>query len=164
MTEITHTCPIEGCDYGDNEEKSLAAVRSHINASSDGDHDWSALKPTVEAQAADSDQDDQADQQPEDDTDDAMPTDTEYDQQHSQQKGGDGSAPSDQDTTSSSGGFLPKMNTQTMAMLVGFVVLCVLLYAYLNKDDGDEQRIEATTEDDDRAEPTTTSGSVGIIE
>jgi hypothetical protein len=51
-----YTCPAEGCDYGEKGGKSLAAVRSHINASSDGAHDWEQLKPTVKQQG---------DQQPE---------------------------------------------------------------------------------------------------
>jgi hypothetical protein len=44
-------CPVDGCDYGDDEEKTLPAVRSHINATNDGDHRWEDLKAAVEAQA-----------------------------------------------------------------------------------------------------------------
>lgn len=53
----SYTCPIEGCPYGEDEEKSLPAVRAHINATSDGDHEWSDLKPTVEQQGQEGPQD-----------------------------------------------------------------------------------------------------------
>lgn len=68
-----HYCPVEGCDYGTDEETSLAAVRSHINASSKDGHHWDQLKPLVEQQ----DQQEPDDDQPED-------------QQPDQQEGGDG--------------------------------------------------------------------------
>ena len=49
MNQDPYWCPKEGCDYGSGtEQKSKAAVRSHINASAD--HDWPALKPLVEKQ------------------------------------------------------------------------------------------------------------------
>ncbi|NLV14411.1 hypothetical protein [Haloarcula argentinensis] len=55
-------CPAEGCDYGKDEEKSLAAVRSHINAMGES-HDWELLKPLLHQQGETSD--DQQDEQPE---------------------------------------------------------------------------------------------------
>ncbi|MUV87790.1 hypothetical protein GJ631_14830 [Natronomonas sp. CBA1123] len=82
-----YTCPAEGCDYGEKGGKSLAAVRSHINASSDGAHDWEQLKPTVEQQGDQQpeateetvDQETSSDDQTE--TPDGPDTDDEYQQQ-----------------------------------------------------------------------------------
>ncbi|MFC6953535.1 hypothetical protein [Halorubellus litoreus] len=62
-------CPVEGCKFGESDEKTLQQVRSHINSMGDGDHRWSDLKGVVEGQgdagndAATSD--DQPDDQPE---------------------------------------------------------------------------------------------------
>lgn len=82
-----YTCPAEGCEYGEKGGKSLAAVRSHINASSDGGHDWEQLKPTVKQQGDQQpeateetfDQETSTDDQPE--TTDGPDTDDEYQQQ-----------------------------------------------------------------------------------
>jgi len=60
-------CPAEGCDYGTESDKTLAAVRSHINAMGD-DHDWDTLKPLLHEQGETSD--DQPDDQPGDPDDD----------------------------------------------------------------------------------------------
>ncbi|MGB9953682.1 hypothetical protein ACOZ4F_14950 [Haloarcula marismortui] len=56
-------CPAEGCGYGTESDKSLAAVRSHINAMGD-DHDWDTLKPLLHEQGESND--DQPDDQPDD--------------------------------------------------------------------------------------------------
>lgn len=62
MTQEPYYCPIEGCNYGHGEQKSLAAVRSHINATTDTSdqnergHSWAALKTEVEQQGEESDE------------------------------------------------------------------------------------------------------------
>ncbi len=57
-------CPAEGCDYGTESDKSLAAVRSHINAMGD-DHDWDTLKPLLHEQGeSNDDQPDDPDDDP----------------------------------------------------------------------------------------------------
>jgi len=121
---MTYFCPV--CDYGEEESKSLAAVRSHVNAASGTEHDWAGLKDEVEAQAEDADDtnDDQATDQPDqqasssddqqDDGEDApdtsgttsqMPSQSEYEQQ--QEAVGDGAAGTESapdDDTSDDGG------------------------------------------------------------
>lgn len=46
-----YTCPVDGCDYGAEGGKSLAAMRAHINATKNDRHTWGDLKETVEQQA-----------------------------------------------------------------------------------------------------------------
>jgi len=61
-----HYCPVEGCDYGD-EQKNLNSVQGHINARSDDAHDWGELQERVKAQTDDADD---ADDEENDDLDD----------------------------------------------------------------------------------------------
>lgn len=49
-----YNCPVDGCEYGAEGGKSLAAVRAHINASKTDGHDWQTHKADVEAQGDDS--------------------------------------------------------------------------------------------------------------
>ncbi|MFC7193721.1 hypothetical protein ACFQL4_02220 [Halosimplex aquaticum] len=46
-------CPVDGCDYGEDEEKDRSSVQGHINASASPEHDWSELREQVDAQAED---------------------------------------------------------------------------------------------------------------
>lgn len=68
-----HICPVEGCEYGENSNKSLAAVRAHINAVNDDAHEWADLKGDVEQQAdtdPESGRDTDSGEETTDDTDD----------------------------------------------------------------------------------------------
>ena len=47
----TYECPVEGCDYGEQEDKTLAQVRGHVNSSGDEDHVWQDVKHTLLAEA-----------------------------------------------------------------------------------------------------------------
>jgi hypothetical protein len=50
-----YNCTVDGCGYGADEDKSLAAVRSHVNSRGDEAHEWADLKEAIEAQADDGD-------------------------------------------------------------------------------------------------------------
>jgi uncharacterized membrane protein len=173
-------CPIEGCDYGESEEKSLAAVRSHVNSTGDDDHEWSDLKALVEQQDGNADQQeapeeqgesaetDENDQQEEntetsdETTDDqqSMPTDEEYRHQQS------GGKPADDDqeettdgtteTTSESGGFLPALDGRTLMLLLGLLAALAIGFLWVNRDSSDDVVSDAdVTEqggDDDQSE------------
>lgn len=105
-----YLCPIEGCDYGEQDDKTLGSVRAHVNAATDHPK-WSAVSDQVEQPAEsgrDSEQSDELEAPVEqreaaessaseqvteagksagseattdDDHDDEMPTDDEYQQQ-----------------------------------------------------------------------------------
>jgi len=47
----TYKCPVEGCDYGEEEEKTLAQVRGHVNSNGDEDHVWQDAKHELLAEA-----------------------------------------------------------------------------------------------------------------
>jgi len=47
----TYECPVEGCDYGEQEDKTLAQVRGHVNSSGDEAHVWQDVKHTLLAEA-----------------------------------------------------------------------------------------------------------------
>lgn len=97
-----YSCPVEGCDYGDgqDEQKSLPAVRAHVNATGDDAHNWSDCREQLADQdASHSSQSEESDppEEPEEpeksageteDTEDSedseedMPTQAEYEMQH----------------------------------------------------------------------------------
>lgn len=43
-----YVCPAEGCEFGKNEERSRHAVVGHINATNDGNHDYTDLKDQID--------------------------------------------------------------------------------------------------------------------
>lgn len=47
----SYECPVEGCDYGKEEEKTLAQVRGHVNSNGDDDHVWQEAKHELLAEA-----------------------------------------------------------------------------------------------------------------
>ena len=153
-------CPVEGCDYGESEDKSLAAVRSHINASSADGHDWDELKPIVEAQGEDeegnedspdenesdetpdedSDGNETGDETPSDGADDGdgedteMPTPEEYEQQLS---GGTEDSDEVDDTPESSVGLSlgSLSDIPTTYLIAGALIVVVLAWLLLSGSD-----------------------------
>lgn len=47
----TYECPVEGCDYGEQKDKTLAQVRGHVNSSGDEEHVWQDVKHELLAEA-----------------------------------------------------------------------------------------------------------------
>ena len=142
----SHTCPVEGCDYGESSSKSLAAVRSHINASGDSEHDWDALKSEVTGEEEPDGEQTEADESEE--NGDTMPTDEEYQEQYDQ-----GEEDGEQSSTSSSDFSLPALDQRTMMMLVAVGVALLVLYLYLNRDgDGAIEHAPAVEEEDGDSE------------
>jgi|GEM_PF-1130705 len=45
-----HWCPVDGCEFGVGEDRSLASVRSHVNSDTSEGHDWGDLREQVEEQ------------------------------------------------------------------------------------------------------------------
>ncbi|MHB9287349.1 hypothetical protein ACKVMT_09965 [Halobacteriales archaeon Cl-PHB] len=167
----SYTCPVEGCDYGEQESKSLAAVRAHINALNDPAHDWSELKSEVVDQGEQGDDQQEAttegggSEAPEKQTasGDSDPSDgaDEYDQQWNQatdpSEGGDdqgdpdpsdgGSAPDD---PGAGGGGVPVEAIVGGTIALGALVVLVGLAGNSNADPEPEQ-VESEVSD---AEPT----------
>jgi len=50
MTLEPHWCPVDGCEFGVGEDRSLASVRSHVNSDTSEGHDWGDLREQVENQ------------------------------------------------------------------------------------------------------------------
>jgi hypothetical protein len=168
-----HWCPIDGCDYG-GEGESLAAVRSHVNSTTDETHTWGDVKQQVEQQKADGEQtetdetddpddqeetsDNQQDDQQQDQQD--MPDDDEYRQQHSgDDQGGDADDDTgDQDVGDSDDDGewsmpIPSLDGTTMMMLIGVLAVLVLLYLVFVRDGSDDVVSDAdVTEDSDDTE------------
>ena len=161
MTE-GFTCPAEGCDYGapDDESKSLAATRAHINASNDDAHDWGQLKPALYQQAedaekaasepADGDEQEPAEEQGEasenaENDEQEMPTDEEYEQQYEDDDEDDQGDDQTTGTTSSSGGG-PSLPVSTTTLVVFAVVAGLLVALYLR---GGEDTADVTDADVD---------------
>jgi len=159
-----HYCPVEGCDYGDDEQKALGSVQGHINGSPDPDHDWSELRERVEAQADDAATDEESDEgneeggasapdseqsesddgesseetNPETDEsdDETMPTDEEYDQQREARDSGEDDE-SDEETDDSDDLPIPALpvDPRTLMMLVAVAGLAWLLYRTVSGSD-----------------------------
>lgn len=53
-------CPVVGCDYGEEEEKTRQSVRSHITGSKSDAHDWDQLRDELYTQNPHDDDDDGA--------------------------------------------------------------------------------------------------------
>ncbi len=47
----TYECPVEGCDYGEEDDKTLAQVRGHVTSNGDNDHVWQEVKHELLAEA-----------------------------------------------------------------------------------------------------------------
>jgi hypothetical protein len=162
-------CPVNGCDYGEQDEKSLQSVRTHINAKGDDDHDWSELKPEVVEQADDQeDSDDEEQEEPEDDeseNEEDMPTEEEYERQHGEgeeeeeqdeePENSDPEGDSGSDDGSSFDVPIPSLSPMTWLLIVGALVL---IFLYLQRSDDSEpieqsETTESTDESGDAVDP-----------
>lgn len=135
MTDARH-CPVDGCDYGESDDKSLPAVRAHINASGDDAHDWDELRETVEQQG----EQPEADENEEED----MPTDEEYREQY--EDGEDDGDQTPNDSSSSGGMDLPIPELSPMAWACVLVALVVLYFLLVRDSSGAVEQAD-TTED-----------------
>lgn len=172
-----HHCP--ECDFGEDEEKSLQSVRSHITSSGDPDHDWDELADVVETQGADddddadldeedgddvqedTDEDEQPDATDDDPEDDDMPTDEEYERQHGESStettddadeddAGDDGAPSSSSSSTDGGAFsVPALDGNTTLILLGIAAIAILALLVLSRDGDDTISEEPTTDDGD---------------
>jgi hypothetical protein len=180
-----YTCPAEGCDYGEeaDENKSLAAVRSHINSADD--HDWHELKADLYAAAEAEDVPDSYD--PEDGDGDAgddggeesesgseddestddngeMATEEEYQQQHSDggedgtEDGASGDQPTPADGDDGGSGFsLPAFSATTWLFIAGLLLAAFLAWRLFGGDAAEDYEPPEESEDDTQA----TAGMLG---
>lgn len=137
-----HYCPVEGCDYGEQGDKTLAAVRSHINACNDDAHDWDQLKAAVEAQTeqADEPETESDDEQPEavESNGNDMVSQQEYERQQSEQSNSSESDGDDGDSAGGSDGgteettsvdeFLPDFSLSTYVLLVSALLAALIIW------------------------------------
>ena len=162
-------CLVDGCDRGPFE--SLASLRGHINASGAAGHEWSTVKDQLDtsdeqAKAGDGSGDgetndteeetsesegeaapEESDQEATTNDEGDMPTQEEYEQQHttsgSEGKSGDGSGDgttNDQGSTTSGSPLsaLP-MDPKTLGMLLAVAVVLWLSYRALSGSSDDDQ-------------------------
>lgn len=169
-------CPVEGCEFGQHDEKPKASVNRHINAKAGEDHaDVERLRALVDDQD-EADQDDPGDDDPEadDDGSDAseardpateeededMPSDEEYQQQYDQGQDDQDDDQGGDQADDAGGSFLPALDQRTMLMLVGLVVVLVLAYSVLGGDDSATVDVEETDDSNDSDD----GGEVTLIE
>jgi len=165
-----HHCPVEGCDYGEDEQQALDSVKGHINGSVDNDHDWSELRAEVRAQAEDSEESAEADEETanteetETEENEDMPTEEEYQQQHDEQD----SADEETDDGDSGGGglSLPSLDRRTMMLLVGVLGVLVFLYVIAQRRGNDAEPLpdSETTETEDGGQESDDTEEVSLIE
>lgn len=169
-------CPVEDCDYPpDSDSVSLSRVRSHINATSEGAHDWDELKPVVLDQANDQDEagDDQPDEQAEGgDGDDLDEDRDEYEEQWQSTEngpddppGGAGAAatstdePTDggdeQESTTQAGRELP---VSTPVVVVGLALVVLVAFLAIRSPDGTADIETGSSEESDETEDETDAG------
>jgi hypothetical protein len=160
-----YTCPIDGCDYGtaEGDNKTLAALRSHSNAKSDGRHDWPSIRAAVTTQTPDesdeSETDDDEQPEPEEEQTEAdendendqpdMDQSDEYDQQIKQgessetsdESDGDGQNDQPDDQPGGRGSWSPSAGT----ILAGTAVLGLAVLLSGGSDD-EQEPIEVESE------------------
>jgi hypothetical protein len=137
----THTCPVEGCEYGESTDKSLNSVKSHINAKGDDRHNWADLAhhfgegDPPEEETDETDETEESDEET-DETD--MPTDEEYQAQATLAQADETEGTGEMETDGSEGGFLPALDRSTMMVLAAACGVIVVLYLLSQRDGGDE--------------------------
>lgn len=172
----SNRCPVEGCEYGESDDKSKAAVRSHVNAKSDPEHNWADLKSAVmgdpdadETDDADGEQTETDENEENEEDEDDMPTDEEYQEQHAQD---DNDTTDDTDTTDSDtatdddaggGGFsIPALDGSTVMLVMGLLAVLVVAYLVLGGDGSVDQA--APVEEDTTDSAADSSEEVSLIE
>ena len=168
-----HRCPVEGCDFGEEEPRSYRSVLSHINAMSDSDHDKSAREavkegaPVALVDASDEDEANQDEEGAESDTEGAsetpestpeeggMATPEEYDQQQTDVETEESSetteeeAPesgeSETEESSAESGFGVPLNRQTL-LVAGVGLVLVGGYYWFVIRESDQSAAASTAE------------------
>jgi hypothetical protein len=163
-------CPVNGCDYGESEEKDLDAVRGHINGSPAGGHDWRAHREEVLAQGdtegdTESDGEDTEGGESEEDTD-TMPTPEEYEEQddglESDTSGGESeTVETDDGSTAVSTPTLGALSDVPTAYLVVAALVVVVMAWILLGDGDDDSEVEADQGATDAPEPDSEPGGPG---
>lgn len=167
-------CPVEGCDYGDQDDKTLPAVRAHINASNDDTHDWTQLKAAVEEQTEqggeqDGEADEEQPQATENDGDD-MVSQQEYERQQQGQSKSEqtsrGSGDSDGGTTDGEGSnsvdeFLPDISLSTYILLVSALLAAFIIWRVWRSR---QQSKPVDVDEDDEASETVDRNEVTMLE
>jgi len=187
-----YTCPKEGCDYGDaeDENKSLAAVRSHINSA--GDHDWHALRADLYAAAEaedvpdsyDTEEGDQSEDDEDDDTEsdddqsdgdsEEMATEEEYQEQHDDdgESGNETTESDEQDTPDDGGesGFsVPAFSTTTWLFIGGLLLVAFIAYKMFGGDaaadyEPPEEQADTDEQDDGAMVPDVVEDGTGGVQ
>jgi len=172
----SYTCPQDGCDFGESEEKSLAAVRGHISAASS--HEWDELKGDLYAQAEDAETEndgvgegegDDGDDQT-DDNDDEMATQEEYERQYegdepSKNQQDDDGADGDPDGSDDSPGFhIPAVGGTTLLAVAGVLLVAFIAWKVLGDSGVDHEPAEeqADTDDSDAGMVDVEAGTGGV--
>lgn len=190
MTGDSFRCPVEGCPFGEDEEKTRDQVRRHINAKSGDEHaDTEALyaalddqepgEPDVEEGEAAAEEGESDDEEAEETTEEStdMPTDEEYEQQHSagstddepEETGETDDEPDDGSTDSSDDGEFslpfPALDQRTVMLLVAALGLLVLVYVVLNRDsEASAEPAQTSDEDADSGSEAVSNEEVTLIE
>jgi len=158
-----YLCPVEGCEYGKDEEKTANQVLGHLGSKADHPNPTDINDPLPQREDVDDDrdddrdddQDDQNDQDDDrdDDQDDDMPTQEEYEQQQQQAQNPEGD--DDQDDDQDGGGFttpdLSHLGISDNMMLLGVLLLVILAIGYLVYS-GDESTQDVTEDVDDEGD------------
>ncbi|WP_232703142.1 hypothetical protein [Halobacterium wangiae] len=176
-----HKCPVEGCDFGDDEPRTRRSVLSHINAMSDSDHDKSAREAVEEGapSALVNDTDDEegeqdgeraesaderaSDEEESDPEEGGMATPEEYEQQQTDLEGKESSDESDEEAPESgeseneesaqeSGAGIP-LNRQTLLLAgVALAVAGAYYWFVVRESDPEAPAQPAPSEDEDDEE------------
>ena len=181
-----HWCPVEGCGFGVDDERTLQGVRSHIQNTVEDAHDWGVLGDEVEAQADDHpdyqgastegegtdeggdpaettpDDPQNPPRDPDDDPEDTdMATETEYEAQHDTDEPTNSDGDNEGGPTPADEGFslpVPRLSTTQLALLVGLCVVVTLVYLKTRDSGADEQGSETPDTPEDSTDDELPSG------
>jgi len=178
----TYECPVDGCDYGESDDKTLAQVRGHVNSSSDDTgHVWQDVKHELLAEAEKRDaaseddvegdgEDDQSD--PEDTDDTEMASQEEYEEQYSDASDGEDDASdgeSDTSTDADGSGFtVPSVGASTVVLVLGVAVAGFLIWKLYSGGDAasdyeaPEESVDADSDDGGMAAVEAGTGGVEL--
>lgn len=153
-----YTCPVKGCDYGDGDQKSLPAVRAHVNATGDSAHNWGEVKEMLADQdAADSSQSEESKEEPED-----MPTQDEYEMQHREEDPEDNSDGANAAAGAAAGAAgVGALLDRPMVLAALIVLAVVVLLAWDGSGEPTTTNQEADAEQTHPADPPTSDGQGG---
>lgn len=161
MTDSTsYECPVEGCDFGEAEDKTLAQVRGHVNSNGDEDHVWQDVKHELLAEAEKREATQATDDEDDEESID-MATQEEYEEQYSDEDSdlpegdeGDGdteSADGDEDDQDGGGFSVPSVSASTVVLVAGVAVAALLIWKLYSGGDAasDYEAPEESADTDD---------------